>query len=65
MTGRFIRLVLVEGGIPLQYDAEEWNMEGMVQDGSLYLNIGWDLANSNQWPQWNKSSEFSRPKLAQ
>jgi len=48
-----------------QYDAEEWNMEGMVQDGSLYLNIGWDLANSNQWPQWNKSSEFSRPKLAQ
>ncbi|MDG2449168.1 MAG: M28 family metallopeptidase, partial [Saprospiraceae bacterium] len=31
-----------------QYDPEEWNFEGMLQDGALYQNIGLRLANSAQ-----------------
>lgn len=46
------------------YDPETWNYEGMVQDGQLFLNIGLDLANSQQWPQWYPGGEFSRPKSA-
>ena len=45
------------------YNPEEWNYEGMVQDGQIYLNIGYDLSNSSQWPEWYKESEFSRPKV--
>ncbi|MDF1696743.1 MAG: M28 family metallopeptidase [Saprospiraceae bacterium] len=45
------------------YDPEEWNYEGMVQDGQIYLNIGFDLSNSSVWPEWYAQSEFSRPKV--
>jgi len=43
-----------------QYDPEEWNFDGMMQDGELYTQIGWDLSNSRRWPKWNASSEFKR-----
>jgi Zn-dependent M28 family amino/carboxypeptidase len=45
-----------------EFDPTDWNFDGMVQDGNLYLDIGWSLANSNQWPKWNPESEFSRPE---
>ena len=45
------------------YDPETWNFDGMVQDGQIYLNIGFDLSNSQKWPEWYDSSEFSRPKI--
>lgn len=45
-----------------EYNPEEWNFDGMIQDGNLYLDIGWTLANNNQWPKWSPESEFSRPK---
>lgn len=45
-----------------EYDPGEWNFEGMIQDGALYLDIGNRLANSDEWPQWKPGSEFSRPK---
>ena len=44
------------------YDPESWNFGGMIQDGQLYFNIGWELANNQQWPEWNDNSEFARPK---
>ena len=44
------------------YDPETWNFDGMVQDGQLYYNIGWKLANSRTWPEWKANSEFARPK---
>ena len=43
-----------------EYDPEEWIMEGMIQDGSLYLDIGLTLANSKDWPKWYPESEFMR-----
>ena len=45
-----------------EFDPEEWNFDGMLQDGALYQDIGFGLANSDQWPQWKPESEFSRPK---
>ena len=43
-----------------EYDAETWDMGGVVQDAQLYYNIGWRLANSSEWPQWYAESEFKR-----
>ena len=45
-----------------EYDADTWDMSGVVQDAQLYYNIGWRLANSEEWPQWNINSEFQRKK---
>ncbi|NNF33022.1 MAG: M28 family peptidase [Saprospiraceae bacterium] len=43
------------------YDPENWEFGGMVQDGQLYFNVGLRLANSEEWPKWKPDSEFSRP----
>ncbi len=43
-----------------EFDPETWDMDGMIQDGSLYLKIGKTLANSRAWPSWYEDSEFSR-----
>ena len=45
-----------------EYDPAEWIMEGMLQDGALYFDIGLTLANSRTWPKWYPQSEFSRKK---
>ena len=45
-----------------EYDADTWNMDGVIQDAQLYYNVGWKLANSDDWPRWNPSSEFRRPQ---
>jgi Zn-dependent M28 family amino/carboxypeptidase len=45
-----------------QYNPEDWNVEGMVQDAQIYFNIGSHIANSRHWPNWYPDSEFSRPK---
>ncbi len=45
-----------------EFDPETWNMDGMIQDATLYYNIGNKLANSDKWPQWSPTSEFSRLK---
>jgi len=44
-----------------EFDAATWQMDGAIQDAQIYYNIGYDIANSRDWPQWNSSSEFSRP----
>ncbi|MCJ2183518.1 M28 family metallopeptidase [Novosphingobium sp. 1949] len=36
----------------------DWNLAGAVQDIDLVGTIGWDLANSDRWPQWKPGSEF-------
>jgi Zn-dependent M28 family amino/carboxypeptidase len=35
-----------------------WNFEGMAQDANLLHNLGRDLANSRDWPDWGADSEF-------
>lgn len=36
----------------------DWDMAGMVEDVTLYYQIGAKLANSRAWPQWRPTSEF-------
>lgn len=40
---------------------ESWNFGGMVEDTQMYFEIAYDLANTDDWPQWSKTSEFQRP----
>jgi Zn-dependent M28 family amino/carboxypeptidase len=35
-----------------------WDFSGMVQDAQLLHAVGYDLANSNAWPNWSADSEF-------
>jgi Zn-dependent M28 family amino/carboxypeptidase len=35
-----------------------WNLGGAVQEAELYYAIGARLANSRDWPRWNRQSEF-------
>jgi len=35
-----------------------WNATGQVQDAELMFNLGQRLANSREWPNWSKDSEF-------
>jgi Zn-dependent M28 family amino/carboxypeptidase len=35
-----------------------WTFTGMTRDLQLLYTVGSDLANSDQWPNWSKDSEF-------
>lgn len=37
---------------------DEWDLGGMQQDLSLLFQIGWDLTNNNDWPEWYDGNEF-------
>lgn len=41
-----------------EYDPSFWTFDGMALDGMLLYNVGWELANSDQWPKWKEGSEF-------
>ncbi|WP_421896824.1 M28 family metallopeptidase [Marinoscillum sp.] len=41
-----------------EFDAAVWRFGGMLQDASLFYELGWQLANSDQWPKWKEGSEF-------
>ena len=36
----------------------EWNLAGAVQDIALFRDMGAELANSDDWPEWKDGSEF-------
>ncbi len=38
--------------------SSQWNFTGMAQDVQLLHNLGRDLANSRDWPNWGQDSEF-------
>ena len=40
-----------------EYDPN-WNLTGMVRDWQLLHNVGQQLANSGDWPNWSSESEF-------
>jgi Zn-dependent M28 family amino/carboxypeptidase len=41
-----------------EYDAKTWNLEGIVQDVQLLYALGYELANSTDWPNYRTTSEF-------
>jgi Zn-dependent M28 family amino/carboxypeptidase len=40
-----------------EYSAD-WDMDGMVDDVTLFFNVGSRLANSDAWPNWYEGNEF-------
>jgi len=36
----------------------DWDLTGMAQDVGLLYDLGRDLANSREWPNWSQDSEF-------
>ncbi len=41
-----------------EYRPDEFRYEGLVQDASLFFQVGWNVANGTTWPQWYDGSEF-------
>ncbi|MFY0607074.1 MAG: M28 family peptidase [Cyclobacteriaceae bacterium] len=37
---------------------DSWQFGGMLQDVSIFYQVGLELANSDQWPKWKEGSEF-------
>ena len=48
-----------------EYDPN-WNLSGMAQDLTIAFDLGEQLANSREWPEWKAGSEFkaARDKTA-
>lgn len=42
-----------------QFD-ENWDLSGIVQDAQLLFEVGYNIADSADWPQWSPTSEFQR-----
>jgi Zn-dependent M28 family amino/carboxypeptidase len=47
-----------------KYDADTWDLEGIVEDARLAFYIGWKLANSDAFPNWKDGSEFKSTRDA-
>lgn len=41
-----------------EYNAESWDLEGVEQDAKLLFMVGYELANSDLFPNWKEGSEF-------
>lgn len=41
-----------------EYDPEEWDLGGIVQDAQLYFEVGKKLGNEKTFPKWKEGSEF-------
>jgi Zn-dependent M28 family amino/carboxypeptidase len=39
-----------------------WDLTGAQQDVQLFFEVGYTIANSQDWPNWSKTSEFKRQK---
>lgn len=39
---------------------ESWDFGGIQEDTQMLFEVGYDIANSDAWPQWAKTSEFQR-----
>lgn len=48
-----------------EYDAATWNMEGMVEDLTVFRDFVADIADSDDWPNWYDGNEFRALRDAQ
>ena len=39
---------------------ESWDFGGIQEDTQMLFEVGYDIANSDDWPQWAPTSEFQR-----
>ena len=42
------------------YYPDIWNFDGIAEDAELAFRIGYDLVNSDYYPQWRANSEFKK-----
>jgi Zn-dependent M28 family amino/carboxypeptidase len=40
--------------------SSDWDLSGAVEDMQVFFEIGHELSNNGQWPNWSKTSEFKR-----
>ena len=38
--------------------SDDWDLSGMSTDIGLLYSLGFDLATSTRWPEWQAGSEF-------
>jgi Zn-dependent M28 family amino/carboxypeptidase len=36
----------------------DWDLSGAAEDMRLMFDVGWEVANGDQWPRWKEGSEF-------
>ncbi|MGF1462712.1 MAG: M28 family metallopeptidase [Maricaulaceae bacterium] len=41
-----------------EYDPDTWDFAGMVEDLTLFHDLGVELANTEDWPEWYEGNEF-------
>lgn len=46
-----------------EYDPD-WDLRGTQQDLQAFFELGYDLANSREWPQWAPGNEFEATRKA-
>ena len=39
---------------------DSWNLDGIVEDTQMLFDVGFNVANAQQWPAWKPGSEFQR-----
>ena len=39
---------------------DDWDLSGIVEDTQLLFDVGFQVANADQWPSWKETSEFQR-----
>ena len=47
---------------PCDQFRKSWDLSGAEQDVQLYFDVGYNVATTDSWPQWSKTSEFQRPQ---
>jgi len=49
------------------YEPDKWKFDGMVEDIKVYFEVGYNLCNTSEFPQWNTASVFKplRDKMMQ
>ena len=41
-----------------EFYKDKWDLQGLVLDSQLLYKVGYELANSRDWPKWSEKSEF-------
>ncbi|GEA10415.1 M28 family metallopeptidase [Alteromonas sp. KUL49] len=39
---------------------DDWDLGGIIEDTQMFFEVGVDVANAEQWPNWKPTSEFQR-----
>ncbi len=43
-----------------EYEPEKWNFEGILEDMQVFVEVGYHLSNTSEFPDWNAHSAFKR-----